>query len=387
LQHIRDPRICLDEIQNDRIYYNLDQYKQEMVMRMKKAMEQVKDNLEDAKTEQKEKYDRTSKNKTNYCLGDLVYVYKTNLEGTKKLKPKWDGPYRIVKILPNNLTYVLKHQYNEKEEVVHHNRMKKGFFSKPWKSEPIPSDEEIEETISPVYIRRPYEFYDLFNDHNSWEEWKEYLAQSWLQTLHNKQEKKGNIRCSSDTSDEEPQTQPNGLKRDKPEVKSKEEVKLEETKELSNCHTLDSPSVLTQKLLSEQTPSTRCELTESDTDNSSTELDITKPGPSLRKTSLRERLWRKVKKPEGQPQVPSSAAQVAKSLMKKAKRHEERWLKTFDEATKPRSNSEPCKSHYRDHGKTCQYYKEEKQKFGIQHSDQETEKGRTSVAPSRLIFK
>ena len=110
MQHIRDPRICLDEIQNDRIYYNLDQYKQEMVMRMKKAMEQVKDNLEDAKTEQKEKYDRTSKNKTSYCLGDLVYVYKTNPEGTKKLKPKWDGPYRIKKILPNNLTYVLKHQ-------------------------------------------------------------------------------------------------------------------------------------------------------------------------------------------------------------------------------------------------------------------------------------
>ena len=61
-------------------------------MRMKKAMEQVKDNLEDAKTEQKEKYDRTSKNKTNYCLEDLVYVYKTNQEGTKKLKTKWDGP-------------------------------------------------------------------------------------------------------------------------------------------------------------------------------------------------------------------------------------------------------------------------------------------------------
>ena len=52
---------------------------------------------------------------------------------------------------------------------------------------------------------------------------------------------------------------------------------------------------------------------------------------------------------------------MAKSLMKKAKLQEERRLKTFDEATKPRSNSEPCKPHYRDHGKTCQYYKEEKQ--------------------------
>jgi hypothetical protein len=47
--------------------------------------------------------------------------------------------------------------------------MQKGYFSKPWKTEPILSDEEIEDTISPVYIRRPYEFYDLFNDHKGWE--------------------------------------------------------------------------------------------------------------------------------------------------------------------------------------------------------------------------
>jgi hypothetical protein len=72
--------------------------------------------------------------------------------------------------------------------------------------------------------------------------------------------------------------------------------------------------------------------------------------------------------------------------MKNAKRQEDRRLKTFDEATKPRSNSEPCKPHYSDHGKTCKYYKEEKKKLGIQNSDQETEKGRTSIVPSRLVF-
>jgi hypothetical protein len=72
--------------------------------------------------------------------------------------------------------------------------------------------------------------------------------------------------------------------------------------------------------------------------------------------------------------------------MKKTKHEEKQGLKIFDEATKLRSNSEPCKPQYRDHGKTCKYYREEKQKFGVQNSDQETEKGRTSVAPSRLIF-
>jgi hypothetical protein len=47
----------MDEIQNDRTYHNLDQRKQEMIMRMKKAMQQVKGNLENAKTAQKEKSD------------------------------------------------------------------------------------------------------------------------------------------------------------------------------------------------------------------------------------------------------------------------------------------------------------------------------------------
>ena len=65
--------------------------------------------------------------------------------------------------------------------------MKKGFFfSKPWKSEPISSDEEKTEAIAPM---RPFQLYDLFNDQNSWEEWKDYLAKSWLQTFHNQQDK------------------------------------------------------------------------------------------------------------------------------------------------------------------------------------------------------
>ncbi|KAK2702460.1 hypothetical protein QYM36_018931 [Artemia franciscana] len=48
IQHLRHPKICTESIGNERKYYNLDQYKQERVMRMKKAMEQVAKNLEKA---------------------------------------------------------------------------------------------------------------------------------------------------------------------------------------------------------------------------------------------------------------------------------------------------------------------------------------------------
>ena len=100
----------------------------------------------------------------------IQFMYRKPIQKEQtKLKPKWDGPYRIVKVLPNNLTYILKHKDRKTEEVVHHNRMKKGFFSKPWKSDHISSDEEKDKTIAPVYIRRPCQFYNLFNNHYKWE--------------------------------------------------------------------------------------------------------------------------------------------------------------------------------------------------------------------------
>ncbi|KAK2703614.1 hypothetical protein QYM36_017916 [Artemia franciscana] len=133
IQPLRDPKICVQSIGNERVYYNLDQYKQEMIMRMKKAMEQVAKNLEKAKVKQKDKYDRRVKNTREYKIGDIVWVQKPNLEGTKKLKEKWDGPFRVIKILSNNLTYILRHSKKQTEKIVHHNRIKPGFYPEPWK--------------------------------------------------------------------------------------------------------------------------------------------------------------------------------------------------------------------------------------------------------------
>ncbi|KAK2718287.1 hypothetical protein QYM36_005554, partial [Artemia franciscana] len=48
-QYLTYPKSCMESIVNDYVHYNLDQYKQEMIMRMKKAMEQVAKNVEKAK--------------------------------------------------------------------------------------------------------------------------------------------------------------------------------------------------------------------------------------------------------------------------------------------------------------------------------------------------
>ena len=64
------------------------------------------------------------------------------------------------------------------------------------------------------------------------------------------------------------------------------------------------------------------------------------PGPST-KNNLREKLWRKIEKTKIQQHVPTLAAQVAKLLMRKAKRQKEQRLQSFDKATKPRSIQNP----------------------------------------------
>ena len=181
---MRDPKICIESIGNERVYYNLDQYKQEMIMRMKKAMEQVAKNLEKAKVEQKDKYDRRVKTTREYKIGDIVWVQKPNLEGTKKLKEKWDGPFRVIKVLSNNLTYILRHSEKQTEEIVHYNRIKPGFYPKPWKVKPVQENYlDTDEIAAPVLTHQPYQFLDLFNNHNKWEELKEYLARTWMDYL------------------------------------------------------------------------------------------------------------------------------------------------------------------------------------------------------------
>jgi len=70
-------------------------------------MDQFKQNLKIVEATEKEKYDVKSKNRTQYTVGDLELVQK-KLEGTKRLKQKWDRPFRIIKKLLDKITYISK---------------------------------------------------------------------------------------------------------------------------------------------------------------------------------------------------------------------------------------------------------------------------------------
>lgn len=65
----------------------------------------MRDHIKNDQKRQKERYDRTRKEARQYGEGDLVLVLITSEPATgvsKKLLPKYKGPFRISKVLLND---------------------------------------------------------------------------------------------------------------------------------------------------------------------------------------------------------------------------------------------------------------------------------------------
>lgn len=71
----------------------------------------VKGNIDADQREQKKRYDKTRSKAHQYQSGDLVLVQKTDSSATgqsRKLLPKYKGPFRITAVLPNDRYVVTK---------------------------------------------------------------------------------------------------------------------------------------------------------------------------------------------------------------------------------------------------------------------------------------
>ena len=108
----------------------------------------VKTNLENARREQKIHYDKRAKT-LNYVIGDKVLLDTRVIKpGTsKKLNPKYQGPYRVSKVNKNSTVEITS--YNGAKTILTHvNRIKPLFETMVWR------DEEC------------VDFYDLRNNQN-----------------------------------------------------------------------------------------------------------------------------------------------------------------------------------------------------------------------------
>ncbi|KAI3385196.1 hypothetical protein SNEBB_006376 [Seison nebaliae] len=99
LMYLQDPRVPVELVaQNERRYYDIDNYRTEFLQKAQLAYKRVGQALENRHDELVAIRGKTAKRR-HFLIGDRVWLkHITTPEVSKKLQRKFDGPYRIVKI-------------------------------------------------------------------------------------------------------------------------------------------------------------------------------------------------------------------------------------------------------------------------------------------------
>ena len=108
--------------------YTYDDYYSQLKLRLNAIHKLAKEKLIQSKLRSKIQYDKKL-NPHIFKINDLVLIKaKANKPGlNKKLSPTFHGPYRIIKINPNNNTVVVQLKHNKK--VTYHTDMLKPYFT------------------------------------------------------------------------------------------------------------------------------------------------------------------------------------------------------------------------------------------------------------------
>ncbi|KAK2727028.1 hypothetical protein QYM36_007772 [Artemia franciscana] len=85
-----------------------------------------------AKLKQKETYDRDAKD-IRFNEGDLVLLHVPPVARHNKLdRIRWLQPYRVIRLLGNEVNFEILRVADGKTEIIHHNRLKPYVASQPW---------------------------------------------------------------------------------------------------------------------------------------------------------------------------------------------------------------------------------------------------------------
>ncbi|KZS03292.1 Uncharacterized protein APZ42_034024 [Daphnia magna] len=106
------------------------------MQRLHEAFLLVKDNLALAREQQRAPYDKRARQQ-KFRVGDKVLIaVRTPMSGTsRKLIPRFMGPFRIVKVNDNH-TVKIQECAGKQTQLVHVNRIKPLYESMIWKEEP-----------------------------------------------------------------------------------------------------------------------------------------------------------------------------------------------------------------------------------------------------------
>ena len=82
---------------------NLINCVRQIIGRMDNEIQQAQNNIQNSQKKQKEQHDRKLKGSVNFKVGELVLMYKSNLQDKKKLEERWKRPYYIHTDLGNGV--------------------------------------------------------------------------------------------------------------------------------------------------------------------------------------------------------------------------------------------------------------------------------------------
>ncbi|KAI9553636.1 hypothetical protein GHT06_021560 [Daphnia sinensis] len=138
LNHGRDPTMPIDQFllaPSTNIITPSD-YKSQIMQRLHEAFRLVKDNLALAREQQRAQYDKRARQQ-EFRVGDKVLIdVRAPMMGTsKKLIPRFMGPFRILKVNDNH-TVEIQECAGKQTQLVHVNRIKPLYESMIWKEEP-----------------------------------------------------------------------------------------------------------------------------------------------------------------------------------------------------------------------------------------------------------
>ena len=121
--YLKDPTIPFEMMKEEQVWYNVDDFKQEMATKANRVYARCQQYLEEAKGINEKAQCKKARIKT-IQVGDRVYVRRVPTAGTPaKLQPAYTGPYRVTEKV-SDVVVKLRNIRNGKMTTLHTDRIR-----------------------------------------------------------------------------------------------------------------------------------------------------------------------------------------------------------------------------------------------------------------------
>ncbi|KZS01862.1 Uncharacterized protein APZ42_001347, partial [Daphnia magna] len=143
----RDPNMVVDRfLRPEPELITPRDYKSQTMQRLREGFALARENLLEARRQQKIQYDKRAKEE-NFEVGDrvLLDVRVTQLGTSKKLNPRYQGPFRVSKVFPNHTVEIRTYNGNG-IQLTHVNRLKALTECMIWRDEECVDFDDLRES-------------------------------------------------------------------------------------------------------------------------------------------------------------------------------------------------------------------------------------------------